>query len=111
MNWNNIKNLQDIDAVIQASFNKPQVIFKHSTTCSISQMAKSRLDRFNNEENSIDFHYLDLLRLRPISNFIAEKFSVHHESPQILLIKNGECTYDESHMGIVVDDILEQAAI
>lgn len=111
MNWKNIDNLQDIDAVIQASFNKPQVIFKHSTTCSISQMAKGRLDRFNNEENSIDFHYVDLLRLRPISNFIAEKFSVHHESPQVLLIKNGECTYDESHMGIVVDDILEQAAI
>ncbi len=110
MNWKTLNSLEGVDAIIEASKNNPQVIFKHSTTCSISQMAKGRLDRFDNSETKIDFHYLDLLTYRPISNFIAEKFSVHHESPQVLLIKNGECTYDESHMGIRVDDILEQAA-
>jgi bacillithiol system protein YtxJ len=110
MNWITLNSIDGIDKIIEASNIKPQVIFKHSTTCSISQMAKARLDRFDNNENKIDFHYLDLLNFRPVSNIIAEKFHVHHESPQILLIKNGECIYDESHMGIVVDDILEKAA-
>lgn len=110
MNWITLNTIEGIDNIIEASNTKPQVIFKHSTACSISQMAKGRLDRYDNNDNLIDFHYLDLLNYRPVSNFIAEKFHVHHESPQILLIKNGECTYDESHMGIIVDDILEQAA-
>jgi bacillithiol system protein YtxJ len=69
------------------------------------------LSRFEREEapTTIDFYYLDLLNYRPLSQAIAETFSVHHESPQILLIKNGECTYDESHYGIMMDEVVEQA--
>ena len=90
----------------QESEQRPVVIFKHSTRCSISMMAKNRLEREAAPENT-SFYYLDLLRYRHISNKIAETYSVHHESPQILVIKGGECTYEESHNGISMEDIAE----
>jgi bacillithiol system protein YtxJ len=105
MNWKTLSNETELQDLVSQSFNKPQLIFKHSTTCSISSIAKSRLDRATVE--MIDCWYLDLLSYRSISNSIAEKFSVHHESPQVLLIKNGECVYDESHSSIYVEDILD----
>lgn len=71
-------------------------------------MAKTRLERETAPEQ-IAFYYLDLLKYRPISNQIAAEFSVHHESPQILLIRNGECVYEESHNGIDMADIAAQA--
>lgn len=110
MNWHNLNTSEQLDLIHEASFTKPQVIFKHSTTCSISKMAFSRFERDEAPE-SIDFYYLDLLNYRSISNEIAEKFKVHHESPQVLLIKNGVCTYDESHYGIMMDELIEQAGI
>lgn len=70
-------------------------------------MAKSRLEREKAPDNT-SFYYLDLIKYRSISNKIAEDYHVYHESPQILLIKNGECTYDESHNGISMQDIAEQ---
>jgi bacillithiol system protein YtxJ len=110
MNWINLTSLDQLDTIKLNSNSKPQVIFKHSTTCSISRMAFSRFERAE-APDAIDFYYLDLLNFRSISNAIAEIFQVHHESPQILLIKNGECMYDESHYGIMMDDLLEQVNI
>ena len=109
MNWIQLTSLDQLENIKINSSNKPQVIFKHSTTCSISQMAFSRFERAEAPDN-IDFYYLDLLNFRPISNAIAEFFHVNHESPQVLLIKNGECTYDESHYGIMMDELLEQVS-
>ena len=108
MNWKNIESETDLAEIKNKSAEKPQVIFKHSTRCSISSMAKSRLERATPALN-VDFNYLDLIKHRDISQKIAEDFSVEHESPQILLIKNGECIYDESHTGISMDEIAEQA--
>ena len=71
-------------------------------------MAKNRLER-SKQPDEIDFYCLDLLKNRDISNTIADMFDVYHESPQILLIKNGKCTYDESHSGIDMNDIEEHA--
>jgi bacillithiol system protein YtxJ len=110
MNWITLNTIEQLNLIKEASFSKPQVIFKHSTTCSISKMAFSRFERAE-APNTIDFYYLDLLNYRPISSEIADLFHVHHESPQVLLIKNGECTYDESHYGIMMDEIVEQAAV
>jgi bacillithiol system protein YtxJ len=108
MQWNNITTLEQIDTIITASFNTPQLILKHSTTCSISKMALARLERSITPPH-LDFHYLDLLNYRNISQVLAEKFHVYHESPQVLLIKNGTCVYDESHGGIQMEEIQEQA--
>lgn len=110
MHWIPIQTSEQLDQIQEASFKKPQVIFKHSTTCSISKMAFSRFERAE-APDSIDFHYLDLLNFRPISNLIAEKFQVHHESPQVILIKDGVCVYDESHYGIMMDELIEQAGV
>lgn len=110
MQWIPIETVEQLDTIHAASFNKPQVIFKHSTTCSISKMALSRFERAQAPE-TIDFNYLDLLNYRNISAAIAEKFQVHHESPQVILLKNGACIYDESHYGIMMDEIVEQAGV
>ena len=104
MNWHPINTIEQLEQIKAASYNTPQVIFKHSTTCSISRMALDRFERAETPEN-VDFHYLDLLNYRAISNEIATFFLVHHESPQLLLIKNGECIYDESHYGIMMDEL------
>jgi bacillithiol system protein YtxJ len=108
MNWDILIDFNQLQNLVEASHIKPQVIFKHSTRCSISVMAKSRLERSEFPEQ-IQFHYLDLLQHRDISNEIAEQFDVHHQSPQILLIKNGECIFEETHSAISMDEIVEQA--
>jgi bacillithiol system protein YtxJ len=80
----------------------PVVIFKHSTRCSISSMVKNRLDR--SWEHSTPVYLLDLIALRSISNLIAEDLRVQHESPQLLVIKDGKCIYDASHTMISAEE-------
>ena len=108
MNWITLKQEEQLDEIKELSKTKPQVIFKHSTRCSISSVIKNRLENAATPPN-IDFYFLDLVRYRAISNKVAEDFAVYHESPQVLLIKNGECVYDESHSGIMMSEITEQA--
>ena len=105
MNWHPINTIEQLEKIKAASYTTPQVIFKHSTTCSISRMALDRFERAEAPEN-VDFHYLDLLNFRAISSEIATFFQVHHESPQVILIKDGECIYDESHYGIMMDELI-----
>lgn len=107
MNWINLENEAQLEAISAMSYQKPIVLFKHSTRCSISIMAKGRLDRAQQPEG-VDFYYLDLLAYRPLSNKIAEIFSVPHESPQLLLIKEGACVYEETHNGISMEDLCSQ---
>lgn len=108
MQWNPLTENGQIEAIIQNSFSQPQLIFKHSTTCSISKMVLARVEKETKPED-IQFHYLDLLNNRQLSNYIAEKFGIPHESPQVLLIKNGKCIYNESHYGIMMYDIIKHA--
>ncbi|MCW3115017.1 MAG: pyridoxamine 5-phosphate oxidase [Segetibacter sp.] len=109
MNWIELTSEDQLDVIFEKSKEKPQVIFKHSTRCSISAMAKGRLERSLAPENA-DFYFLDLIAHRNLSNKISTTFQVFHESPQILLIRNGECTYDESHGSISMDEIAEQVS-
>ena len=108
MDWIPLTSDQDLEKLLKESEEKPQVIFKHSTRCSISSMAKSRIDKVSSIA-SINFHYLDLIAYRALSNKISEHFGVYHESPQVLLIKNGACVYDESHLSIYPEEIIEAA--
>ena len=105
MEWKILETEDQLNSLVEASFDRPQAIFKHSTRCSISLVAKTRLDKAN--VDAIDFHYLDLISYRNISNLIAEKFSVEHESPQIIVIKDGSCIFDESHSSIIIEDIVD----
>ena len=110
MAWITLTSEEQLNDIVSKSAIKPQVIFKHSTRCSISSVAQQRLQKGNLPEN-IDFHYLDLIANRGLSNKIADIFHVHHESPQVLIIKDGKCIYDESHLAISVHDIIEQAKV
>ncbi len=107
MTWISLQNEEQLAQLTQQSFTKPQIIFKHSTRCSISAVTKNRLERSVQPED-MDFHFLDLIQYRSISKKISEDFKVYHESPQILVIKNGGCIYDESHSGIEMEEIIEQ---
>jgi bacillithiol system protein YtxJ len=108
MHWIHLTDEEQLKQMINKSQLKPQVIFKHSTRCSISAVALQRMQK-TAQPSDIDFYFLDLLANRSLSNKIAEVFRVHHESPQILLIRDGECVYDESHLGISMDQIMDQA--
>jgi bacillithiol system protein YtxJ len=110
MNWIPLDSESQLEQIKAASADQPVVIFKHSTRCSISAVVKSRLERTAAPQD-ITFYYLDLLRHRHLSNRIAEDYAVTHESPQVLLIRNGECIYDESHTGISMEELLERAGL
>lgn len=112
MNWLPLESLDYLDEVIrQSSDNSLQaiIIFKHSTRCSISAMVKSRIEREWVDNPKTPVYYLDLIKHREVSNAIADKFSVKHESPQVLVIKNEKCVYYASHNAISVREILVQA--
>ena len=106
INWNKITNIAQLEAIAERSNTVACLILKHSTTCSISAMAKARLDKnWDFDAADVTPYYLDLLSFRPISAAIATRFDVHHESPQVLLIRNGECVYDASHLDISVEEL------
>ena len=99
-------SLTQLDEIDVVSETKPVVIFKHSTRCSISRFALKQFDTmFSYPEDKIDWYLLDLLNHRDISNEIAHRYNVQHQSPQILVIKNGKAVYHDSHDGIDAIDI------
>ena len=101
VNWVLLTELSQLDEIKEESKDKPVMILKHSTRCSVSLMAKNGLDKsWDIENDKIKTYYLDLLKFRPISNQIAETFNIHHQSPQILLIKDGTCSYTATHSEI-----------
>jgi bacillithiol system protein YtxJ len=104
--WRILTDLGQLNEIIELSNQQPVLIFKHSTRCSISRFA---LKNFENEydfsEEELQAYFLDLLEYRSISNEIANRFEVKHQSPQILLIKDGKCIYQESHDGVEVSSL------
>jgi bacillithiol system protein YtxJ len=112
MNWNKLTSEAQIDQVILESAAKPVLLFKHSTSCSISSLSLDRLLRNWKPEDAdkITPYYLDLLTYRNLSNLVAERFGIPHESPQVLLIQNGKVTYHESHYGISYAEIMNQSS-
>lgn len=96
-----IEKLADLQKIVTASEGRPQLIFKHSTRCSISAAAKHRIESdIARLKESMDVHLLDLLLHRDISAAIAQQFGVHHESPQVILVSHGNAVYDTSHYDI-----------
>ena len=107
MNWTTLEHTDTLEEIKEISGSHPVVIFKHSTRCSVSSMALNRLERNWKEDEMANTNafFLDLVRHRNVSNAVAEVFNVQHQSPQILIIKDGNCVYDNSHMGISYQDI------
>lgn len=105
INWTELTDLGQLNEIIAVSNEKPVAIFKHSTRCSVSRMA---LKQFENEFNSADKvtpYFLDLIEYRAISNEIANRFGVTHQSPQLILIKEGKAIYNVSHSDIDAEEL------
>lgn len=107
--WNQVNSTEAISQIEFASHLRPQLIFKHSTRCSISNMAFDRINAHLEEiKAKSDIHYVDVLRNRNMSDAIAKRWNIIHESPQILIIKNGEVVYHASHSMIQPDETINQ---
>lgn len=99
--WKILNSIAQLDAIAKASKAKPVAIYKHSTTCGISGMVLRGLQsQYDIEASQLDFYYLDLKAHREVSNEVAARFQVWHESPQIILIKNGTAVYHASHSAV-----------
>jgi len=105
--WNHLEDIKQLDEIVEDSFHLPVVIFKHSTRCSISRMALKQFEHEFDLPNLVKPYLLDLLEHRDISNEIAARFGILHQSPQIILIKDGKAIYDASHEQIDVHDLKE----
>jgi bacillithiol system protein YtxJ len=101
--FNKMEQFDEIDEISQT---KPVVLFKHSTRCIISRTVLKQFDAdFNFSEDKLDWYVLDLLNHRDLSNEIASRYNVVHQSPQIVVIRNGKAVFNESHDSISVDDL------
>lgn len=99
MPWHPLTALDQLDAIDATSAHMPVLLFKHSTRCSISDTALHRLQRAWQVADG-PVHLLDLLRHRDLSDAIAERYGVRHESPQALVIHHGRCILHASHLAI-----------
>jgi len=111
VNWKSLTTTKEVDELIQSSHQKPTLIFKHSTSCGISAHMKMQFEtEWAVGENTIDVYYLDLLAHRDVSNYIAEVSKVYHQSPQIILFKDGEVVANASHQAIKASLVEEALA-
>ena len=104
--WQSLETEAQLAAAIKESHQKPVMLFKHSIRCGISEGAKQGLiGDWDIDPDKMSFYYLDLINFRSISNKIAADLNVTHQSPQIILVKNGKAIFDTSHHRISVAEI------
>ncbi len=109
MKWNELTQPEHLVALDEVSKNEKVFIFKHSTRCSISTAALNRIERKWSESDTslVKPYFLDLLAFRKISNEIADHYNIEHESPQLLVIENGKCTFVDAHFDISYDALMQ----
>ncbi|MFT3795990.1 bacillithiol system redox-active protein YtxJ [Flavobacterium sp.] len=100
VDWNSLHNISQLQEIMKDSSQKPAIIFKHSTRCGISRMTLRRFEQEFGLQDKVTPYFLDLLAHRDVSDAISQQFYVQHQSPQLLLIVDGKCVYNESHEGI-----------
>ena len=101
-----LNKMEQFDEIDEISHTKPVVLFKHSTRCIISRTVLKQFDtEFQFTEDKIAWYLLDLLNYRDLSNEIANRYNVVHQSPQIVVIRNGKAVFNESHDSISVEDL------
>ena len=102
LNWTPLISVDEINTIKEISKSQAILIFKHSTRCGISRVVIKKFESLFNEENKqLKVYYLDLLNFREVSSKLSEVFQVIHQSPQLLVIKNGISVNDESHYEII----------
>lgn len=101
IDWISLDNEGQLEEIKERSQERPQVIFKNSTTCGISRMALGMFTSdYDLEAGQMDLYLLDLLQFRSVSNAVAHEFGITHESPQLIIIKNGDVVFHTSHGAI-----------
>lgn len=105
LNWIMFTDLGQLNEIMDLSHEKPVLIFKHSTRCSISRFALKQFENEYDLDDKITLYFLDLLNHRDISNAIASRFEVEHQSPQVLFIKEGKCIFNAAHSSIDANDL------
>ncbi len=105
MNFQLLENQDQLNNAIKLSFDTPVLLIKHSERCGISKMALSRLERDWENQSNITPFVVEVREQRGVSDAISNIFSIVHQSPQILLVEDGKCVYDESHTGISFEAI------
>lgn len=105
MEWERLESQEGLDKLITKSSEAPQLIFKHSTRCSLSSMAFNRLQEGLPQ---MGLHIVDVIKDRQLSNLIAQKFLIAHQSPQVLVIHQNSCIYNASHFDISSRTINEE---
>ena len=106
MNWTELTDISQLDEIDKRSAEHVIMIYKHSDRCSICVTALARLERKWPEEQAPVPYFLDVREHRDVSNAVAERYNVQHESPQVLLIRNGRCEYTRSHLEINISEII-----
>ncbi|MCT8339970.1 bacillithiol system redox-active protein YtxJ [Flavobacteriaceae bacterium TK19130] len=106
--WHMLNKMDQLDTIVEESKEKPVAIFKHSTRCGISRMVLKQFEKaYELSDSEAKLYYLDLLQNRDISSEIAARFEVYHESPQLLVIKDGKAVDHASHHSISPNQILK----
>jgi bacillithiol system protein YtxJ len=106
LNWYTIRSANQLTELDRLSKNKLMVIFKHSTSCPISKMAFKRFQKeadFDTEQ--VDLFYVGVIDDREVSNAIASHYGVMHQSPQLIIIKEGDVIHHASHSAIVPSSV------
>ncbi len=107
-NWTILTEHNQIESLILTSFETPCMIYKHSTRCDMSAMTYHVLESdWSFKEQDLKPYFIDILAYSNLSVHIADTFKVHHESPQVILVRNGICTFDTSHLDISIEEIKE----
>lgn len=105
MHWNELTSTEQLDVIEAQSESQLVLIFKHSTRCSISRFALKQFEFEFDLQEVIVPYYLDLLNFREVSNAIAARYRVQHQSPQLIVLKNREVVQHASHEGIAVSEL------
>ncbi len=102
MPWLPLSTIDQLETIADQSKTKTQLIFKHSTRCGISRMVMNQFVSAYDLDVNADLHYLDLLNYRDVSNEVGYKFQVMvmHQSPQLLVLRNGVVVAHASHGAI-----------
>jgi len=110
MHWIHLTAEDQLQKIIVKSQERLQVIFKFSSCCHFSEVVFQRLQK-NFCPGEIDFNFLDLTNYKYISEKISETFGIPHQSPQILVIHQGQCIFHESHSEISLERILQHVTV
>lgn len=110
LHFHRLTTIQDLDQALVASHTKPIVIFKHSPTCGTSAMASEELQDLKDDDPVADIYVVFVREARAVSDAIVERFGIRHESPQVLIVKDGAVTWHRSHFHVTAPQVRKALA-